>query len=120
MPWLDSPRSRIERHLIRGEIDDAKVIALEEDLKTELVDSLNTRFRYKTSMYQELAETPEVAARLRERNTESFAGVLSDLQQVARKRGNTFEALMEAGKACSLGQMSHALYEVGGEYRRNM
>ena len=35
-------------------------------------------------------------------------------------RKNTFESLMEAAKACSLGSMSHALYEVGGEYRRNM
>jgi methylmalonyl-CoA mutase len=45
---------------------------------------------------------------------------LLHLQQVARERGNIFEALMEAGKVCSLGSMSHALYEVGGEYRRNM
>jgi len=45
---------------------------------------------------------------------------LRRLQQVARERKNTFEALMEAGKVCSLGRMSHALYDVGGEYRRNM
>jgi len=45
---------------------------------------------------------------------------LLKLQQVARDRNNTFESLMDAAKACSLGSMSHALYEVGGEYRRNM
>jgi methylmalonyl-CoA mutase len=45
---------------------------------------------------------------------------LLKLQQVARERNNTFESLMDAAKACSLGSMSHALYEVGGEYRRNM
>ena len=45
---------------------------------------------------------------------------LKALQQVARERKNTFAALMEAGKVCSLGSMSHALYDVGGEYRRNM
>jgi methylmalonyl-CoA mutase len=39
---------------------------------------------------------------------------------VARSRKNTFEALVEAAKVCSLGSMSHALYDVGGEYRRNM
>ena len=33
---------------------------------------------------------------------------------------NIFEALMEAAKVCSLGQMSKALYQVGGQYRRNM
>jgi methylmalonyl-CoA mutase len=45
---------------------------------------------------------------------------LAHLQQVARERKNTFEALMEAAKTCSLGSMSHSLYDVGGEYRRNM
>ena len=45
---------------------------------------------------------------------------LIELQRVARERSNTFEALMDAAKSCSLGSISHALYEVGGEYRRNM
>ena len=43
-----------------------------------------------------------------------------DLQAVARERGNVFGALMETVKSNSLGQISQALYEVGGEYRRNM
>ncbi len=55
-----------------------------------------------------------------QRNAEQSAAVLRHLQDVARNRGNTFEALMEAVKRCSLGQISHSLYEVGGEYRRNM
>ncbi|WP_133498601.1 methylmalonyl-CoA mutase family protein [Cognatilysobacter terrigena] len=42
------------------------------------------------------------------------------LQKTARERRNVFEALMEAVKTHSLGQISHAVYEVGGEYRRNM
>ncbi len=45
---------------------------------------------------------------------------LKHLQQTARDRKNIFSALMEAVKYNSLGQISHALYEVGGEYRRNM
>jgi len=45
---------------------------------------------------------------------------LNYLQQTARDRRNVFEALMEAVKTHSLGQISHALYDVGGEYRRNM
>ncbi len=45
---------------------------------------------------------------------------LKHLQQTARDRKNIFAALMEAVKYNSLGQISHALYEVGGEYRRNM
>jgi isobutyryl-CoA mutase len=45
---------------------------------------------------------------------------LQRLQQTARARQNVFTALMEAVKTHSLGQISHALYDVGGEYRRNM
>ena len=42
------------------------------------------------------------------------------LQQVAASGGNVFAELMESVKVCSLGQISHALYQVGGQYRRNM
>jgi isobutyryl-CoA mutase len=45
---------------------------------------------------------------------------LAHLQEVARARGNVFEALIDAVPVASLGQISHALYAVGGEYRRNM
>jgi methylmalonyl-CoA mutase len=45
---------------------------------------------------------------------------LRALQSTARERRNVFASLMDAVKTHSLGQISHALYEVGGEYRRNM
>lgn len=45
---------------------------------------------------------------------------LNHLKKVAVSDGNIFDALMEAAKVCSLGQMSNALYQVGGQYRRNM
>lgn len=45
---------------------------------------------------------------------------LKALQATARERRNVFASLMEAVKTHSLGQISHALYDVGGEYRRNM
>jgi len=45
---------------------------------------------------------------------------LAYLQKAARERRNVFVALVEAVKTHSLGQISHALYDVGGEYRRNM
>ena len=45
---------------------------------------------------------------------------LTLLQNTARERRNLFTQLMEAVKTHSLGQISHALYDVGGEYRRNM
>ena len=42
------------------------------------------------------------------------------LAEVARARGNVFEALMDAVRFASIGQVSATLYGVGGEYRRNM
>jgi isobutyryl-CoA mutase len=46
--------------------------------------------------------------------------MLSRLQQVAINNGNLFAELMETVKHCSLGQITNALYSVGGQYRRNM
>jgi methylmalonyl-CoA mutase len=54
------------------------------------------------------------------RNEVIIPQLLKDLQHKAIAGGNIFESLMEACKYCSLGQISHALYEVGGQYRRNM
>lgn len=51
---------------------------------------------------------------------DSSKGGLSGLKSVTLASGNTFESLMEAAKTCSLGQMSEALYGIGGLYRRNM
>ncbi|MEC4113515.1 methylmalonyl-CoA mutase family protein [Myroides pelagicus] len=45
---------------------------------------------------------------------------LERIQEVAIQNGNIFEALMDASKVCSLGQITSALFEVGGQYRRNM
>ncbi|MBU6332682.1 MAG: methylmalonyl-CoA mutase, partial [Bacteroidetes bacterium] len=45
---------------------------------------------------------------------------LEALQAVAARGDNMFDELMEAAKVCSLGQITAALYEVGGQYRRNM
>jgi methylmalonyl-CoA mutase len=45
---------------------------------------------------------------------------LERLQQSVNDGGNIFEELMKACKVCSLGQISTALFKVGGQYRRNM
>ncbi len=56
----------------------------------------------------------------KERNKDKSDEMLKKLQQIAINNGNLFEELMETVKFCSLGQITHALYEVGGQYRRNM
>ena len=55
-----------------------------------------------------------------ERNQVACKKSLEDLQRAAIHGENLFAQLMETSKVASLGQMSHALYEVGGQYRRNM
>jgi methylmalonyl-CoA mutase len=45
---------------------------------------------------------------------------LKQVQQTALNNENLFESLMEACKVCSLGQITSALFQVGGQYRRNM
>lgn len=54
------------------------------------------------------------------RHQHRSTAALQQLQHIAVNNGNLFEALMETVKHCSLGQITHALYEVGGQYRRNM
>ena len=58
--------------------------------------------------------------RFHERHKEKSALMLKRLQDVAIANGNLFTELMETVKYCSLGQITNALYAVGGQYRRNM
>ena len=57
---------------------------------------------------------------LNQRNIDVTSLQLENLQNTAIQNENIFDALMEATKHCSLGQITNALFEVGGQYRRNM
>ena len=54
------------------------------------------------------------------RHQKESPAALNHLKEVALRGGNLFEELLETVKHCSLGQITNALYEVGGQYRRNM
>jgi methylmalonyl-CoA mutase len=54
------------------------------------------------------------------RNESKSEAALKGLKEAAVSNGNLFAELMETVKHCSLGQITHALYEVGGQYRRSM
>ncbi len=54
------------------------------------------------------------------RHADRSQDALARLQATARSGGNLFEELLETVRSCSLGQISNALYEVGGRYRRSM
>ena len=55
-----------------------------------------------------------------ERNQHHYDEAILRLKEAALKGENIFTELMESVKVASLGQITHALYEVGGQYRRNM
>ncbi|HTS52367.1 MAG TPA: fused isobutyryl-CoA mutase/GTPase IcmF [Burkholderiales bacterium] len=55
-----------------------------------------------------------------QRNEAESGPMLSRLQQAVIDNKNVFEVLMDAVRVCSLGQITHALFEVGGQYRRSM
>ena len=57
---------------------------------------------------------------LHKANEETIDDQLKSLQIAAIQNENIFEHLMNLSKTCSLGQITQALFEVGGQYRRNM
>ncbi|GIV34745.1 MAG: Fused isobutyryl-CoA mutase [Chitinophagales bacterium] len=57
---------------------------------------------------------------LHHRNAEESKHQIEEVKKAALHNKNVFETLMEAVKYCSLGQITEALFEVGGQYRRNM
>jgi isobutyryl-CoA mutase len=62
----------------------------------------------------------DMLSSLHRTNEKRIAEALGRVQHAAVQNLNMFEELMEAGKCCSLGQITHALFAVGGQYRRNM
>ncbi|MCX6251933.1 MAG: methylmalonyl-CoA mutase family protein [Bacteroidetes bacterium] len=79
-------------------------------LPREVIRATMEEKEYQISMLEQLHRT----------FTEKSDVILDDLKDVATHNKNTFEALMEATKCCSIGQITSALFEVGGQYRRNM
>ncbi|MBX3173413.1 MAG: methylmalonyl-CoA mutase family protein [Gemmatimonadaceae bacterium] len=65
------------------------------------------------------AQIATVAA-VHKRYAKERPAALAKLQEVAVHNGNVFEALMETTKVCTLGEIAKALFDVGGQYRRNM
>ena len=69
---------------------------------------------------EEKQQQIETLEALHDRHADISAEMINDLQQAAIQNDNIFEQLMEVCKRCSLGQITQALFEVGGQYRRNM
>jgi methylmalonyl-CoA mutase len=76
----------------------------------EVIRSTETEKQYQIDMLKELHKT----------NAEKAGSLLSELQLTAIRNQNVFEKLMEVTKYCSLGQITQSMFDVGGQYRRNM
>ena len=79
-------------------------------LPKEVIRATEEEKQYQISMLKELHQGNENAT----------AEQLAALQYASIQNENIFEVLMEAAKYCSLGQITDTLFEVGGQYRRNM
>jgi methylmalonyl-CoA mutase len=72
------------------------------------------------STEQEKQNQLERLADFHARNAAAAPATLERLQRTVIENGNVFEVLMDAVRVCSLGQITKALFEVGGQYRRSM
>ena len=76
----------------------------------EVIRATETEKKYQIEMLENLHKT----------NADKAVQLLNDMKLAAIHNKNVFETIMEVSKYCSLGQITSALFEVGGQYRRNM
>ena len=85
---------------------------------------ISGRYDFEMELVRATPEEKEACLeRVTDRQTiagDATTAALAQLQNVARLGGNVFEELMETVKVASLGQITDALFNVGGQYRRNM
>ncbi|OSZ73055.1 fused isobutyryl-CoA mutase/GTPase IcmF [Hydrogenophaga sp. IBVHS1] len=83
------------------------------DLTPETLELARSTDEEKQNQLQRLAD-------FHTRHASESPAMLQRLRQAVIENGNVFEVLMDAVRVCSLGQITNALFEVGGQYRRNM
>jgi isobutyryl-CoA mutase len=83
------------------------------DLTPETIELARSTEEEKQSQLQRLGD-------FQARHADAAPAMLKRLQQAVIDNGNVFEVLMDAVRVCSLGQITSALFEVGGQYRRSM
>jgi methylmalonyl-CoA mutase len=85
----------------------------EHNMLIETVELARATEEEKESQLKRLEE-------FKQRHDSEATAALKRLQETALRNENIFAALMDAVRVCSLGQITQSLYEVGGQYRRNM
>ncbi|MBN8537129.1 MAG: cobalamin-dependent protein [Deltaproteobacteria bacterium] len=90
------------------------------DPKTAVKDYVPPKIEMARASYEEKKFQLDNIVEFKEKNCKQASDCLQELKTVALKGDNIFASLMKAARYCSLYQLSQALYEVGGEYRRNV
>ena len=83
-------------------------------------DAVQDKLELARSTEEEKQSQLKRLADFHECHAEASPAMLKRLQQAVIENNNVFEVLMDAVRVCSLGQITNALFEVGGQYRRNM
>ncbi|MAW21800.1 MAG: methylmalonyl-CoA mutase [Flavobacteriales bacterium] len=79
-------------------------------IPSEVIRATEKEKKYQISMLNELKKGNKIRSK----------DILNKVQEAAIQNKNIFELLIDASKVCSLGEITNALFEVGGQYRRNM
>jgi methylmalonyl-CoA mutase len=90
------------------------------DPKTLANDYIPPKIELARASYEEKNQQLDNVHKFQHDHETECARQLANLQKTVLNGGNIFEALMHAARHCSLYQMTEALYEVGGQYRRNL
>ena len=88
--------------------------------RNPLGDAVPAKLELIRSTAQEKQSQLKRLRSFKKRNEAQAQAMLERLQQAVIRNENVFAVLMDAVRVCSLGQITHALFEVGGQYRRNM
>ena len=102
--------------------DNAKIYSqkINSEVKRVIIHGCLHLVGYDDSTEKEKKYQISMLAQLHKGNKDKSAELLNKLQNAAIQNQNIFELLIEAAKVCSLGEITNALFEVGGQYRRNM
>ena len=117
-------RGKIQEESLLYEHTQARRLATRSSASTPSATRTATRRRRRLELARSTRRRSESQlARLADfhaRHADEAPAALARLRQTVIDNGNVFAELMDAVRVCSLGQITHALFEVGGQYRRSM
>ena len=95
------------------------IIGVNQFINNKNADSINLKDVFRSSEIEKKHQINQLLE-FKKINKLKSTEALKNLQQVAKNQENIFENLMETVKYCTLGEITNALYKIGGKYRRNM